>query len=537
MSAVQPRLSIRQISKNYAGIHALRGVEFDIAPGEIHALVGENGAGKSTLVKITTGIESADSGQILLDGTECRFRGPMDAREHGVVAVYQDAKLFPNLDIAENIFMGVHPRTRAGFVDRKLMYRKTRDVLEHLGADLDPRTLVVSLSIGQMLFVQFARAMFDAREKLLLLDEPTAALSPNEADQIFGVVRRLRERGVSILYISHRLEELASFADRITILRDGAQVLTDDMSSVSQPEIVRYMVGRAQNDVSAERRSTESADRDSSDAVLRVADLTSEGEFAGISFAVRAGEIVGMAGLVGSGRTEIAKALFGALPISAGKVWISGEEVAIRDPAQMIGQGVVYVPEDREKEGLIGQLSVIDNMLLPAVVKFARMGFVDERKEMETFAEYSARFQIKAAGPHAGISSLSGGNRQKVVLAKWMAMRPKVFIFDEPTQGIDVGSKAQVHSVINNLAEQGLGILVISSDLPEILKICDRMLVISDGALVAEFPRESATQENIMTAAVRGKKRTNVEAPSGEGGVPVARNFSVKDQFREQNNG
>ena len=516
MSANQSRLSIRQISKNYAGIHALRGIEFDIAPGEIHALVGENGAGKSTLVKIITGIESADSGQIVLDGTEYRFRGPMDARAHGVVAVYQDAKLFPNLDVAENIFMGVHPRTRAGFVDRKLMYRRTKEVLEHLGADLDPRMLVVSLSIGQMLFVQFARAMFDAQEKLLLLDEPTASLSPNEADQIFDIVRRLRERGVSIVFISHRLEELAGFADRITILRDGAHVLTDDMSKVSQPQIVRYMVGRAQDELSGERRGAKSADRDSAEAVLRVEGLASEGEFAGISFAVRPGEIVGMAGLVGSGRTEIAKALFGALPITAGKVWVSGKEVSVRHPAQMIGEGVVYVPEDRETEGLIGQLSVIDNMLLPAVVKYARMGFVDKRKDMEIFADYSARFQIKAAGPKAGISSLSGGNRQKVVLAKWMAMRPKVIIFDEPTHGIDVGSKAQVHRVIRGLAEQGLGILVISSDLPEILQICDRVLVISDGAHVAEFPREVATQENIMAAAVRGKRRTSLEASSGE---------------------
>ena len=249
MNAVQPRLSIRQISKSYAGIHALRDIEFDIAPGEIHALVGENGAGKSTLVKIITGIQSADSGQIMLDGIECRFRGPMDARAHGVVAVQQDPKLYPNLDIAENVFMGIHPRTKAGFVDRKLMYRRTEEVLERLGADLDPRTLVVSLSTGQMLFVEFARAMFDARERLLLLDEPTASLSPNEADQIFDVVRKLRERGVSILFISHRLEELAGFADRITILRDGAHVLTDDMSNVTQPEIVHNMVGRTQSRV------------------------------------------------------------------------------------------------------------------------------------------------------------------------------------------------------------------------------------------------------------------------------------------------
>lgn len=382
-----------------------------------------------------------------------------------------------------------------------------------------------------------SRGRCSARERLLLLDEPTASLSPNEADQIFGVVRRLRERGVSIVFISHRLEELAGFADRITILRDGTHVLTDDMSKVGQPEIVRHMVGRAQDGLSGERRRAETAGRESAEAVLRVADLESEGEFAGISFAVRPGEIVGMAGLVGSGRTEIAKAVFGALPITGGKVWVGGKEVTVRDPAQMIGEGVVYVPEDRETEGLIGQLSVIDNMLLPAVVKYARMGFVDRRKDMEIFAHYSARFQIKAAGPQAGISSLSGGNRQKVVLAKWMAMRPKVIIFDEPTHGIDVGSKAQVHGVIRDLAAQGLGILVISSDLPEILQISDRVLVVSDGALVAEFPRAIATQENIMAAAVRGRRRTGAEAPRGAGGVPVEDAAAARADLRERGNG
>ncbi len=509
MVGTPPRLSIRQVSKSYAGIHALRDIDFDIAAGEVHALVGENGAGKSTLVKIITGVEAADSGQILLDGVECRFRGPMDARAHGVVAVYQDPKLFPNLDIAENVFMGIHPRTSAGFIDRKLMYRRTQEALDRLGADLDPRTMVVSLSIGQMLFVEFARAMFEGRETLLLLDEPTASLSPSEASQLFDVVRKLRARGVSILFISHRLEELAGFADRITILRDGAHVVTAEMQRVSQPEVVHYMVGRSQSELFGGGRSAKRENAAAAEPVLRVEGLCADGEFLDISFCIRPGEIVGMAGLVGSGRTEIAKALFGAIPHSTGRAWIGGKEVKIRNPAQMIGEGVVYVPEDREVEGLIAQLSVIDNMLLPAVTKYGRMGFVDEAKEMQTFAQYAERFQIKTPGPRVGISSLSGGNRQKVVLSKWMTLDPKVFIFDEPTHGIDVGSKAQVHRVISDLAAQGLGILLISSDLPEILEMCDRILVISDGALVGEFSRETATQESIMAAAVhQGMGRT-----------------------------
>ncbi len=502
----QTRLSIRQLTKSYGGIHALRDINLDILPGEIHALVGENGAGKSTLVKIITGLEIPDCGQMMLDGVEIRFRDPMEARTNGVLAVYQDPKLFPNLDVAENIFMGVHPKTRAGFVDRKLMYRRTRQVLERLGAKLDPKAPVVSLSVGQMLFVEFARALFDAHEKLLLLDEPTASLSPNETKQLFEIVGRLKESGVSIVYISHRLEELFGFADRITILRDGVHVVTQEMSAMTQGEIVRCMVGRSLHELYGGRDSGASSGGDTpgraAKSVLRVEGLSAHGEFSDISFAIRAGEILGMAGLVGSGRTEIAKAVFGAIPISRGKVWVNDKEVRVGDPARMIREGVVYVPEDREVEGLIAELSVIDNMLLPAVVKYAHAGFANTPREREVYAEYTRRFLIKSSGPRVKISSLSGGNRQKVVLAKWMSMSPRVVLCDEPTHGIDIGSKAQVHAVIRELAAQGLGILLISSDLPEILELSDRILVIADGLLAAEFSRGEATQERIMIAAI-----------------------------------
>ncbi len=503
----EPRVRIRNVSKSFGGIDALRDVSFDIRAGEIHALVGENGAGKSTLVKIITGLQAADRGSILLDGQEIRFHNPMEARAAGVLAVYQDPKLFPNLDIAENVFMGIHPKTRTGFIDRKLMYRKTREVLDWLGADLDPKAVVVSLSTGQMQFVEFARALFDANEKLLLLDEPTASLSPNETAKLFGIVRRLKERGVSILFISHRIEELFGFADRITILRDGTHVVTKDMSEVGQAQIVQHMVGRDITDLydGARPGAVLPAARDKAGAVLRVERLASVGEFSGVSFEVYPGEIVGMAGLVGSGRTEIAKAIFGAIPLSSGSVWIAGKQVGVRNPAQMIGQGVVYVPEDREIEGLIADLSVSDNMLLPSVVKLAVAGFVNAREEAKIYDRYTRQFQIKSAGPRTRISGLSGGNRQKVVLSKWMSMSPKVFLFDEPTHGIDVGSKAQVHRVIRELARQGLGILMISSDLPEVLTMSDRVLVVSDGLLVAEYPRAEATQEKIMAAAITGQ--------------------------------
>ena len=503
----EPRVRIQNVSKSFGGIDALKDVSFDIAAGEIHALVGENGAGKSTLVKIITGLEAADRGSILLDGAEIRFHNPMEARANGVLAVYQDPKLFPNLDIAENVFMGIHPKTRAGFIDRKLMYRKTREVLDWLGADLDPKAIVVSLSTGQMKFVEFARALFEANEKLLLLDEPTASLSPNETEILFEIVRKLKDRGAAILFISHRIEELFGFADRITILRDGAHVVTKDMSDVAQGQIVQYMVGRDITDLysAASGSEAQAGSRNKESAVLRVEHLTSQGEFSDVSFEVYPGEIVGMAGLVGSGRTEIAKAIFGAIPLSGGSVWIAGKKVSIKNPAQMIAEGVVYVPEDREIEGLIADLSVSDNMLLPSVVKLAIAGFVNAKEEAQIYSRYTNQFQIKSAGPRTKISGLSGGNRQKVVLSKWMALSPKVFIFDEPTHGIDVGSKAQVHKVVQELARQGMGILMISSDLPEVLMMSDRILVVSDGLLVAEFPREGATQENVMAAAITGK--------------------------------
>jgi len=502
----EPRVRIRSVSKSFGGIDALKDVSFDIQAGEIHALVGENGAGKSTLVKIITGLQAADRGSILLDGQEIRFHNPMEARAAGVLAVYQDPKLFPNLDIAENVFMGIHPKTRAGFIDRKLMYRRTREVLDWLGADLDPKAVVVSLSTGQMQFVEFARALFDANEKLLLLDEPTASLSPNETEKLFGIVKRLKGRGVSILFISHRIEELFGFADRITILRDGAHVVTRDMSEVGQAQIVQYMVGRDITDLYDGAGTVGAAvGRDKANAVLRVEHLSSVGEFSDVSFEVHPGEIVGMAGLVGSGRTEIAKAIFGAIPLAGGGVWIAGRQVSVKNPAQMIGEGVVYVPEDREIEGLIADLSVSDNMLLPSVVKLAVAGFVNAREEARIYDQYTRQFQIKSAGPRTKISGLSGGNRQKVVLSKWMSMSPKVFLFDEPTHGIDVGSKAQVHKVIRELARQGMGILMISSDLPEVLTMSDRVLVVSDGLLVAEYPRAEATQEKVMAAAITGK--------------------------------
>ena len=502
---IVPRIKLTQISKHFGGIKALDDISFSIMPGEVHALVGENGAGKSTLVKIITGLEKADVGSIELDGERIHFSSPMEAREFGVLAVYQDPKLFPNLDIAENIFMGIHPKNAMKMVDWQTMYKKTKSVLEWLGSDLDPRALVATLSIGEMQYVEFARAMFDGNERVLILDEPTSSLSPNEVEKLFHIINRIKAKGVSILFISHRLEELFGFADRVTILRDGTYVTTKKIEEISQEDIIKYMVGRSLKDLygSAEMEGSIEA----GEAILEVNHLTSEGEFYDISFTVRAGEIVGLSGLVGAGRTEVAKALFGNIPITSGEVFFEGKKIDIKQPSNMIDLGLVYIPEDREAEGLLSHLSVSDNLSLPSVKSFSsRIGIIRKKKEQQLYEKSKERFQIKSESGSTKVSSLSGGNRQKVVLAKWMPVNPRLIILDEPTHGIDVGSKAQVHQIMKELAMKGIGILMISSDLPEILRMSDRVLVMAGGNLISEFPIEEATQENIMKAATTHKR-------------------------------
>lgn len=508
-----PRLRLQGITKHFGGILALKDVSFDVMPGEIHALVGENGAGKSTLVKIITGIHAADSGEMLVDAVPAAFDSPMEARQSGVLAVYQDPKLFPNLDVAENIFMGVHPVTSLGTVDRKKMYTRAREVLKSLNVDLDLHAAVAGLSTAEMQFVEFARAMYDEGERFLILDEPTASLTPGETERLFETMRHLKARGTSILFISHRLEELEGLVDRITVLRDGRHVTTKPARELTQSEIVKLMVGRSLETLygddgafaegSVQDKAAQAEDTDN--AVLRVEELGQFGVFDNISFSVYPGEVVGLAGLVGAGRSEIAQTLFGITPPSLGRVVVDGQLVSAQNPRHMLNHGVAYVPEDREQEGLINQLSILRNMVLPSVGTFSKFGIVDQRRERAVGEAYAQKLQVKSAGLDAPVSSLSGGNRQKVVLTKWLAMTPKLLILDEPTHGIDVGTKAQVHQMITELAAQGMGILMISSDLPEILRMSDRILVIADGRLAAEFSRNEATSEKIMMAAAIGK--------------------------------
>ena len=489
------RLTITGLTKHFEAVQALEDANVVVAPASIHALVGENGAGKSTLVKIVTGLERADRGSVLLDGQAVSFATPIEARAAGLTAVYQDPKLFPHLDVAENLLMGIQPTSLGGLrVNRRAMYQEAGRLLERIGVDIDPHALAVGLTVAELQFVEIARAL-SADVRLLILDEPTAALTPAEADRTYDLVRRVRDEGASILLITHRLEELDGLADTVTVLRDGSDVATMPMSATDRQEIVGLMVGRKLAQEHRRRVTVPGAER------LRVEDISSAGTFESISFSVRAGEIVGMAGLVGSGRSEIAQAIFGISPFDSGTVYLDGEVIQVREPEQMLGRGVAYVPEDRDLQGLVTSFSIADNIVLPVLKRLSRYGLRSRGAERRLAQGYAADLAIKAPDVETPVSALSGGNRQKTLLGKWLATEPKVLILDEPTHGIDVGSKAEVHQIIRRLAESGMAILVISSDLPEVLLLSDRILVIAEGRLAAELDGSDATQEAVMTAA------------------------------------
>jgi rhamnose transport system ATP-binding protein len=495
-----PALRVTGVTKSFGASNALTDVSFDVARGQVHALVGENGAGKSTLVKIVTGILETDRGEILLNGQVARFATPIEARRAGLAAVYQDPKLFPHLDVAENISMGATPVTAVGTIDRKATTARARQALARLGVDIDPYALIAELSVAELQFVEIARAL-TADLQLLILDEPTSALTPAEVDKLFRIVRNLRDQGTSVVLITHRLEELDLIADAVTVLRDGRHVATCPASELSRAEIVRMMVGRPLETLFAERRKKKPGRE-----VLRVDRLNREGLFSNVSFSLRAGEIVGMAGLVGSGRSEIAQACFGLAAATSGQVALDGQPVTPRSPKQMLGLGLAYLPEDRDGLGLIMASSIVSNITLPIVDRLARLGVVNEPAQRSVASKAVNDYDIRTTGIDQLVSDLSGGNRQKVAFAKWLSTKPKVLILDEPTHGIDVGSKAQVHRMIAQLADEGLAILMISSDLPEVLAISDRILVISEGELVAELDPETTDQTAVMMAATRNAR-------------------------------
>ena len=500
MSDAQPFLELRGITKRFPGVVALNGVSLDVRAGEVHALLGENGAGKSTLIKTISGVYQPDAGEMHIEGRRVSIRRPHDAQALGISTIYQEFTLAPDMTVAENIFLGREP-LRVGpplsIVDRKELIRRTRDVLASLELDVDPHATIRHLGVAQQQMVEIAKALsLDAR--LIIMDEPTATLTAHEIDRLFDAIGRLTRRHVAVVYVSHRLDEVKAICDRATILRDGTYMATVPVGSTSVDEMIRLMVGR---DLKDKFPKTVVEPREE---MLRVEQLTRKGVLHGVSFSVRRGEIVGIAGLVGSKRTETARAIFGADPIDSGRIFLRGKPVLVRTPADAIANRIALVPEDRKRQGIFASLSVRENVVLSALRRFSRKGILDLRRERQRAQESVSSLRVATPDLEKRLLDLSGGNQQKVVIAKWLNTDAEVFLFDEPTRGIDVGGKIEVYRLMGELLTRGAAIVMISSELPEILGLSDRILVMRDGRICGEFDRAEATEEKILNCALRG---------------------------------
>jgi rhamnose transport system ATP-binding protein len=494
MAGDRPLLTLTDVSKSFGAVAALRDVHLELHAGEAHALVGENGAGKSTLVKILAGVHAPDHGTVVLDGRPVQFSRPADARAAGIAVIYQEPTLFPDLSVAENIFMGRQPRGSFRRIDRAALRRRCVELFDRLGVHLDPDRPTRGLSIADQQLVEIAKALsFEAR--VLVMDEPTAALSGVEVERLFAVARSLRDNGAAVLFISHRFDEVFSLCERITVMRDGQWVSTDRIEDVTVDQVVRRMVGREVSSLYPKQ------DTERRDVLLEVRGLTRHGLFTDVSFDVRGGEIVALAGLVGAGRSEVIQAVFGVDRYDSGEVRVAGRALPPGRPAAAMASGVALVPEDRRQQGLVMELSVERNATLTRRWSLSRLGLLSGTGERRAAAEWTRRLQVKAPHLTSPVDTLSGGNQQKVVLAKWLATEPKVLIVDEPTRGIDVGTKAEVHRLLSQLAADGLAVLMVSSELPEVLGMADRVLVMHEGRLVADIPRDRADEESVMFAA------------------------------------
>ena len=489
-------LQVSQVSKAFAGVQALTDVSFDLQPGEVHALVGENGAGKSTLIKIITGAHQPDSGTLAIHGQPVSELDPLRARQLGIACIYQQPALFPDLTVAENLALNLELGSAWRIINWRQRREQAHDLLRRVGARISPSATVKQLTMPEQQLVEIAGAV-GAQARILIMDEPTASLAEHDAANLLQVIRELRGQGVGIIYISHRLEELNAIADRVTVLRDGTLVTTRAMADVSRAELIRLMVGREISAVFPKRQVP------LGDVILETRGLgCRESGVRNVSLQVRAGEILGIVGLVGAGRTELARTLFGLAPADAGQILIRGHSVAINSPAVAMQHGIAYVPEDRRRHGVILDLSVAQNTSLAVLNELASGGMLSFQREQELATSYVAQLQIKTASNDTPVGHLSGGNQQKVALSRWLATKPAVLILDEPTQGIDVGAKAEIHRLMGDLAAQGMAIVMISSEMPEVLGMSDRIAVMRGGQIVGEFSRSSATQEAILTMAL-----------------------------------
>ncbi|RYB94194.1 sugar ABC transporter ATP-binding protein [Nocardioides oleivorans] len=489
-----PVLALRDVSKSFGPVVALRAGSISVEAGSIHALIGENGAGKSTLVKVVAGVHRRDSGTFELDGEAVDFGSTAESKQAGIAVIYQEPTLFPDLSVTENIFMGRQPLARGRRIDRQAMYVEAEGLFQRLGVRIDPRRPAEGLSIADQQIIEIAKAIsLDAR--LLVMDEPTAALSGVEVERLFAVARSLRDEGRALVFISHRFDEVFALCDTVTVMRDGSYVDTRRVDETTPSDLVSLMVGRDVDDLFPKTPA------EVGEPVLQVRGLTRAGVFHDINLDVRAGEIVGLAGLVGAGRSEVARAVFGVDAYDSGTVTMSGKPVKARDPRSAINAGMAFIPEDRRKQGLVIDSSVAGNVAAVIRRSIAKAGLITGSMENRAAGPWAARLEVKTSALDMNAATMSGGNQQKVVIAKWLATNPKLLIIDEPTRGIDVGTKSEVHRLLSELAGQGLAILMISSELPEVLGMADRVLVLCEGHLTAELDRADATPEAVMHAA------------------------------------
>lgn len=495
-SGEQQVLELEHISKEFPGVKALDNVSIKIQRGKVHAIMGENGAGKSTLMKVLTGVYSKDAGEIKIDGIPVEIRSPIEAQQFGISIIYQEFALVQYMSVAQNVFLGKEiPAKFSAFINRRKMRKQTEEILKRVNLKLDVDRQVADCRVGQQQMVEIGKAV-GANSWVVVMDEPTAALTEEDKDKLFSIIRDLKEQGVAIVYISHRMAEIFAIADEVTVLRDGQHVISAPVEEMDEDLLVKYMVGRELTDVFSREKA------ELGETVLDVKDLKRDGVFDPISFSVKAGEVLGFAGLMGAGRTEIMRCLFGLDKANGGQISIDGKKVDIHSPEDAIDAGICLVSEDRRREGIVSLMSVRENISIPSLKKISHAGFIDQKAEDDLAAEYIAKLNIKTPSPEQKIGNLSGGNQQKVCLAKWLAVNPKVIILDEPTRGIDVGAKAEIHKIIEQLAKEGMAVIIISSELPELLGVSDRIIVLYEGEKKGEFVMdETVTQETIMQCA------------------------------------
>ena len=485
------------INKSFGANQVLKDAAFTLKDGEVHALMGENGAGKSTLMKILTGVYTKDSGTVKVDGKEVNFKSPQEAEKAGIVFIYQELNVLFDVTVEENLFMGKEITKKFGICDKKAMHAKAQEVMDKMGVQIPIEAVMSDLSVGQQQMVEICKAlMVDA--KVIIMDEPTAALTERETESLFRVMRALQKKGVSIVYISHRMEEIFVLCDRITILRDGSYIGTENVNDIDMDGIVKMMIGREIGERYPKR------DVKIGEEVLRVEGLTKEKVFHDVSFDVRAGEVLGVAGLMGAGRTEIMQAIFGSISKNRGQIYIDGKQVMIKNPRQAIAAGIGFITEDRKTEGLLLEKSIAENIEIANLKSVSNHGVLSKKKQEELVQQGIEEFKIKCFGPWHECNNLSGGNQQKVVLAKWIATNPKILILDEPTRGVDIGAKKEIYNVINKMAAQGVAVIMVSSELPEVLGMSDRIMVVREGEVRGILDGKDADQEKIMTLATGG---------------------------------